>query len=96
MDPALRERIKQANDNRNIGRILPTGARFTGPKKALIRVGRAFTNEQVIYNKAMVEAVEQLAVSMRALEVEQRELLQSVEALAAENRALQRRLEVLE
>jgi hypothetical protein len=96
MDPALRERIKQANDNRNIGRILPTGARFATPKKALIRVGRAFTNEQVLYNKAMVEAVEQLAVSMQALEVEQRELRQSVEALAAENRSLQRRLEVLE
>ena len=96
MDPALRERLKRANDKRNIGRELPAGARFTAPKKALIRVGRALTNEQVIYNAAMVEAVEQLAVSMRSLEVEQRELRQSVETLTAENRALQRRLEVLE
>ncbi len=96
MDPALRERLKQANDNRNIGRDLPAGARFTAPKKALIRVGHALTNEQVIYNKAMVEAVEQLAVSLRSLETEQRELHQSIETLSAENRALRRRLEVLE
>lgn len=96
MDPALRERIKQANDNRNIGRDLPAGARFAAPKKALIRLGHALTNEQVVYNKAMVEAVEQLAVTLRSLEKEQRELRQSVENLSAENRALRRRLEVLE
>jgi len=96
MDPALRERLKRANDNRNIGRELPPDARFTGPKKALIRVGHALTNEQVIYNEAIVEAVEQMAVSMRALETEQRELRRTIEDLHAENRALQRRLEVLE
>ncbi len=96
MDPALRERLKQANENRNIGRSLPDGARFSGPKRALIRVGHAFTNEQVIYNKAIVEAVEQLAVSLRAIEAEQRELRQTVETLTAENRSLHRRLEVLE
>lgn len=96
MDPALRERLKRANDNRNIGRELPDGARFRAPKKALIRIGHALTNEQVIYNEAIVEAVEQLAVSMRSLETEQRELRRTVEELNAENRALQRRLEVLE
>lgn len=96
MDPALRERLKQANDNRNIGRELPPDARFTRPKKALIRIGHALTNEQVIYNEAIVEAVEQMAVSMRSLEIEQRELRRTVEQLHAENRALQRRLEVLE
>lgn len=96
MDPALRERLKRANDNRNIGRELPPDARFTGPKKALIRIGHALTNEQVIYNEAIVEAVEQMAISMRSLETEQRELRRTVEELHAENRALQRRLEVLE
>ena len=96
MDPTLRERLKRANDNRNIGRELPPDARFTGPKKALIRIGHALTNEQVIYNEAIVEAVEQMAVSMRALETEQRELRRTIEELHAENRALHRRLEVLE
>jgi len=96
MDPALRERLKKANDNRHIGRVLPDGARFTAPKKALIRVGHALTNEQVIYNQAMVEAVEQLAVALKSIEAEQRELRAAVETLTAENSDLRRRLEVLE
>ena len=96
MDPALRERIKQANDNRNIGRELPAGARFAKPKKALIRVGHALTNEQVIYNKAMVDAVEQLAVAIRELESSHRETIKTVELLKTENEALRRKVEAQE
>lgn len=96
MDPTLRERLKRANDNRHIGRMLPEGARFTAPKKALIRVGHALTNEQVIYNQAIVEAVEQLAVSLRSIEAEQRDLRAKVDTLHAENQDLHRRLEALE
>ena len=95
MDPALRERLKKANDNRNIGRVLPDGARFTAPKKALIRIGHAFTNEQVIYNQALVEAVEQLAVSLRSIETEQRDLRAALDELTAENRDLRLRIEGL-
>jgi glycosyltransferase involved in cell wall biosynthesis len=90
MDPTLRERIKRANDHRNIGRELPPGARFAGPKRALIRVGHALTNEQVIYNEAVIDAIEQLAVTIQRLELQQRQLERRLDTAMAEDDRLGR------
>lgn len=68
MNPNLRETLKRMTANRHAGRELPVNARLKLPKKALIRAGEAFTNEQLVFNEATVDAVTQLTEQVAALE----------------------------
>ncbi len=68
MNPNLRETLKRMSANRYAGRELPVNARLKLPKKALIRVGEAITNEQLVFNEATVDAVTQLTEQVAALE----------------------------
>ncbi|MFT7599936.1 MAG: glycosyltransferase involved in cell wall biosynthesis [Acidimicrobiales bacterium] len=82
MNPIIRERLKEASANRHVGQVLPPDARYPLPKKALIRVGQALSNEQVVFNEATLDVMEQLA--------------QQLDKLTASNETLRDRVAKLE
>jgi glycosyltransferase involved in cell wall biosynthesis len=82
MNPRNRERIQQANANRHMGRVLPQDARYRIPKKLLIRLGQALSNEQVVFNEATLDILEQLS--------------QQIDRLTTSNDALRKRIIELE
>ncbi|MDA3040416.1 MAG: hypothetical protein O3C27_12985, partial [Actinomycetota bacterium] len=82
VDPLIQESIRQATENRHVGRLIPDTARLRFPKRVLVRAGQLISNEQLNYNEAMIEAVTQLAVK--------------VEVLRKDNQRLQDRLDELE
>jgi SAM-dependent methyltransferase/glycosyltransferase involved in cell wall biosynthesis len=83
MDPAFREHLRKAKDNRNVGRELPADARLALPKKALIRAGHALSNEQVVYNEAALAAIERLMEVINDLRRDQLALTERLEAAEA-------------
>ncbi len=82
VDPLIQESIKQATENRHVGRLIPDAARLRFPKRVLVRAGQLISNEQLNYNEAMIDAVTQLAIK--------------VEALRKDNQRLQDRIDELE
>ncbi len=81
MHPVIRERLQQANANRHVGRVLPDTARFRAPKKLLIRLGHALSNEQVVYNEATLAAIEQMAQELDRLTVANEQLRARIDEL---------------
>ncbi len=78
VDATLREHLRLATENRHAGRELPEGARLVAPKKALIRIGQAITNEQVVYNRASLDAVARLGDLVSELREELQQLSERV------------------
>ncbi len=92
MDPSLREFLKFAEENRHMGRRLPADARFRLPKQAIIRLGKALSNEQVTYNESILDAVDHMAVALGSLTAEVHDLQRQLGELSAQNARLERRL----
>ncbi len=83
VDPIIQESLKQAGDNRHVGRVLPESARLRGPKQALIRVGQFISNEQLNYNEALLDAVNRLATTVETLRRENQTLSERIDRIEA-------------
>ncbi|MGH1503715.1 MAG: glycosyltransferase [Acidimicrobiales bacterium] len=61
VDPALREHLKFADENRHVGRNVPPDARLRDVKRLAVRAGQIISNEQSNYNDAVLGALERLS-----------------------------------
>lgn len=95
MDPALRESLKQAAKHKNVGRELPDDARMVFPKKAVIRIGQALSNEQLHFNEATLETFDRLVAIIDDLQSEQHALLDRVNEAEAALTATREEINVL-
>ncbi len=60
LDRKITDMIAWAERHSAAGQDIPEDARLTGPKKALVRVGKVISNEQRVFNDAVVEVLKRL------------------------------------